>query len=57
MRYAIVFEKVGNKYSAYVPDLPGGIALGSTVEETKQEIFKAIELHIAGMIEDGLSIT
>lgn len=36
MRYAIVFEKVGNNYSAYVPDLPGYVATGSTSEETER---------------------
>lgn len=56
MRYAIVVEKAGNNYSAYVPDLPGCVATGSTVEEAEREIREAIELHIAGMTEDGLPI-
>ena len=29
MRYAVVIEKAGNNYSAYVPDLPGCVADGS----------------------------
>ena len=49
-------RKAGINYSAYVPDLPGCIATGSTIEETEREIRKAIELHIEGMMEDGLSI-
>ena len=56
MRYAIVVEKAANNYSAYVPDLPGCIATGSTIEEIEREIREAIELHIAGMIEDGLPV-
>lgn len=56
MRYAIVVEKAGNNYSAYVPDLPGCIATGSTIEETERKIREAIELHIEGMMEDGLPI-
>jgi predicted RNase H-like HicB family nuclease len=56
MRYAIVIEKAENNYSAYVPDLPGCIATGGTVEETEQLIREAIELHLAGLREDGLSI-
>ncbi len=56
MRYTIVVEKAGNNYSAYVPDLPGCVATGSTIEETEREIREAIELHIAGMIEDGLPV-
>lgn len=56
MRYAIVVEKAGNNYSAYVPDLPGCVATGSTIEETERKIREAIELHIEGMMEDGLPI-
>lgn len=56
MRYAIVVEKAGSNYSAYVPDLPGCVATGSTIEETERDIREAIELHIEGMMEDGLPI-
>ncbi len=56
MRYAIVLEKGTNNYSAYVPDLPGCVATGLTVEETEREIREAIEFHIEGLIEDGLPI-
>lgn len=56
MRYTIVVEKVVNNYSAYVPDLPGCVATGSTIEETEREIREAIELHIEGMMEDGLPV-
>jgi predicted RNase H-like HicB family nuclease len=56
MRYAIVIEKAENNYSAYVPDLAGCVATGGTVEETEQLIREAIELHLAGLREDGLPI-
>jgi predicted RNase H-like HicB family nuclease len=56
MRYAIVIEKAESNYAAYVPDLPGCIATGATVEETEKLIREAIELHLAGMREDGASI-
>ena len=56
MRYAIVVERAANNYSAYVPDLPGCIATGVTMEETEQLIREAIELHLAGLREDGLPI-
>ena len=56
MRYAIVVEKAENNYSAYVPDLPGCVATGSTVEETEREMREAIEFHIEGLVEDGLPI-
>ena len=56
MRYAIVIEKAEANYSAYVPDLPGCIATGSTVAETEESIREAIELHLSGMREDGIPI-
>jgi predicted RNase H-like HicB family nuclease len=56
MRYAIVIEKAENNYSAYVPDLPGCIATGATVEETERSIREAIELHLTGLREEGLPI-
>ena len=56
MRYAVVIERAENNYSAYVPDLPGCIATGATVEETEQLIREAIELHLKGLREDGLPI-
>jgi len=56
MRYAVAIEKAADNYSAYVPDLPGCIATGATVEETEQLIREAIELHLAGLREDGLPL-
>jgi predicted RNase H-like HicB family nuclease len=56
MRYAIVIEKADGNYSAYVPDLPGCIATGATVEETETSIREAIEFHLDGMREDGVAI-
>lgn len=38
MRYAIVTEKAEGNYSAYVPDLPGYVATGSTTDEAESEI-------------------
>ena len=56
VRYAIVIEKARKNYAAYVPDLPGRVATGATVEETERLIREAIELHLRGMEEDGLPI-
>ena len=56
MRYAIVVEKTENNFSAYVPDLPGCVATGQTLEETENEIRAAIAFHIEGLREDGLVI-
>jgi predicted RNase H-like HicB family nuclease len=56
MRYAIVIEKAEGNYSAYVPDLPGCVATGSSQAEAEVEIREAIEFHLAGLQEDGLPI-
>lgn len=56
MRYAIVIEKAEGNFSAYVPDLPGCVATGSTVAETEEQIREAIALHLDGLREDGLPI-
>jgi predicted RNase H-like HicB family nuclease len=53
MRYAIVIEAGPGNYSAYVPDLPGCIATGKTLDEVKQNMAAAIALHLEGMREDG----
>lgn len=55
-RYAVVIEKAGRNYSAYVPDLPGCIATGRTVAEAERQISEAIGFHLAGMREDGIPI-
>jgi predicted RNase H-like HicB family nuclease len=56
MRYAVVIEKAAGNYSAYVPDLPGCVATGPTVNETEAAIREAIEFHLDGMREDGTPI-
>ncbi|MCF8367410.1 MAG: type II toxin-antitoxin system HicB family antitoxin [Bacteroidales bacterium] len=57
MEYLIIFEK--NKqghYGAYVPDLPGCVSIGDTLEEAKQNIKAALELHLEGMKMEGYII-
>jgi len=56
MRYAIVIEDAGANYSASVPDLPGCVATGATVEETERSIREAIAFHLEGMRKDGTPI-
>jgi predicted RNase H-like HicB family nuclease len=56
MRYAIVIEEGDNNYSAYVPDLPGCVSTGDTLEEVKAEIAEAIGFHLEGLRKDGLPI-
>jgi predicted RNase H-like HicB family nuclease len=56
MKYAIVVERAKRNYAAYVPDLPGCVATGATVEEVEELLREAIEVHIAGLREDGLPV-
>jgi predicted RNase H-like HicB family nuclease len=56
MRYAMIIETGKRNYSAYLPDLPGCVATGTTLEEVREHMREAIELHLAGMREDGLPI-
>ena len=56
MRYAIVIEKAASNYSAYVPDLPGCVAAGASVEEVERDIREAIRFHIEGLRADGLEV-
>jgi len=56
MQYAMIVEKGERNYSAYFPDLPGCVATGQTLEELKQAMREALELHLHGMREDGLPI-
>ena len=55
-RYAIVIERGEHNLSAYVPDLPGCVATGKTVEEVERLLNESIEIHIAGLREDGLPV-
>jgi predicted RNase H-like HicB family nuclease len=55
-KYAIVVERAKRNYAAYVPDLPGCVATGATVEEAEELLREALEVHIAGLREDGLPV-
>lgn len=52
-KYAVVIERGERNLSAYVPDLPGCITTGRSLEEIEKNIREAIELHLEGMAEDG----
>jgi predicted RNase H-like HicB family nuclease len=56
MRYAVIIEKAESNFSAYVPDLPGCVATGASLEDTESNIREAIALHVQGMREDGLPV-
>ncbi len=56
MQYLVVFEKDASSYGAYVPDLPGCVAIGETMEEVRGMITEAIQFHIEGLREDGSTV-
>ena len=53
MRFAVVLEKAESNWAAYVPDLPGCITTGATLQETKRNIREAVSLHLEAMREVG----
>ena len=55
-RFLVVIEKAGENYYAYSPDLPGCAATGTTREDAEKNMHEAIELHLQGMREDGMTI-
>lgn len=56
MGYLVVIERGPTSVGAYVPDLPGVGVVGRSLAEVKRLVSGAIELHIAGLREDGLPV-
>lgn len=52
-QFAIIIEKGSTSFGAYVPDLPGCVAVATTEAEVRQLIREAIELHVRSMEADG----
>lgn len=55
-RYAVIIEQGETSFGAYVPDLPGCVAAGETVEEVERLIREAITFHIEGLREEGMPV-
>jgi predicted RNase H-like HicB family nuclease len=53
MKFAVVFEKAEDNWAAYVPDLPGCITTGTTLEETEANIREAIAGHLKTLADFG----
>ena len=53
MRYAAIIEKAGKGFSAYVPDLPGCVAAGSSVAKVRALLAEAIPFHLEGLRAAG----
>jgi len=53
MKYLVIYEKGPTSWGAYVPDLPGCVAVGKTEAEVRKLIERAVEMHLRLMREDG----
>jgi predicted RNase H-like HicB family nuclease len=56
MKYTVTYEKGPTSWGVYVPDLPGVIAVGDSRDEVERLIREAVEFHLEGMREEGISI-
>ena len=56
MQYLVIIEKGPTSFGAYVPDLPGCVAVGESRPEVTELIHEAIEFHLEGMQEAGLPV-
>ena len=56
MKYLVIIEQGPSSYGAYVPDLPGCVAVGESRAEVMDLIHEAIEFHLEDMKEEGQSI-
>jgi predicted RNase H-like HicB family nuclease len=56
MKYAVIFERAPNNWAAYVPDLPGCMTTGQTLDETKSNIAEAVRGHLNTLREFGEAI-
>jgi predicted RNase H-like HicB family nuclease len=56
MKYTVIIEKGPTNYGAYIPDLPGCVAVADTREEVISLIREAVIFHMEGMVEDGETI-
>lgn len=52
-KFLVLFEKSATGYGAYAPGLPGCVATGRTIKETRERMAKAMEMHLAAIREDG----
>ena len=56
MKYTVIIEKGPTSYGAYVPDLPGCIAVAASEQEVREQIREAIDFHIQGLQEEGIPV-
>ena len=55
-KFLVVIEKAEDNYSAYLPDIPGCVSTGNTIDETLHNIKEALEFHLEGLAEEKISL-
>lgn len=53
MKYAVVIEQGEKSFGAYIPDLPGCVAVGESRSEVRALIAEALAMHLEGVLRDG----
>ena len=53
MQYLVVIERGPTSFGAYVPDLPGCVAVAESQAEVETLIREAVEFHIEGLRDEG----
>lgn len=56
MKYTVILEKGQSSYGAFVPDLPGCIAVGEDREQTLCLLEEAVAFHVEGLLAEGLPV-
>jgi predicted RNase H-like HicB family nuclease len=56
VKYTVIIEKGATSYGAYVPDLPGCVAVADSEQQIRKQIREAIDLHIQGLQQEGLPV-
>jgi len=56
IRYSIIYEKGSRSWGAFVPDVPGCIAVGGNRQEAETLIREAIEAHLKALRECGIAV-
>jgi predicted RNase H-like HicB family nuclease len=55
-QYVVIIESGDHSFGAYVPDLPGCVAVAETRVEVLDLIAEAIEFHLGGLRETQTAV-
>jgi predicted RNase H-like HicB family nuclease len=55
-KYLVIVERGRTSYGAYVPDLPGCVAVGMSATEVRELIGEAVVMHLEELRRQGLPV-